>query len=220
MNTEHLFFQPILLSAETAPLYDVKRFCRLLSHYARRDTRFGAKQFDWSSYRRAIDQHSLSDVSYASHTTAHADEPPTSVQDIAAHVADVLAGQIKPMVDAERLANILEERLFDFEPASKERWASFLPPTAGDGVVSGWELRAVVLPPQAEATSTDFACIVTTIRIDGAVGRHEGSWVRLGAEAVKEPRITVDVMHCSVYKTPGQPEADTKVKALCICIIA
>ncbi|KAI0734871.1 hypothetical protein C8Q72DRAFT_879888 [Fomitopsis betulina] len=215
MDTEHLFFQPILLSAESAPLYDVKRFCRLLSHYARRDTESGAKRFHWPSYKKAIDRHTLSDVSYTSYTTAHAEAPATSVQAIATHVADVLAGQIEPEVDVYQLAGILEERLFDFESASNERWASFLPLAAGRGMLSGWELRAVVLPPQAAASPTDdFTCIVTTIRIEGAVGRHQGSWVRLGSRKVEEPDITVDVMHCSVLKSLEQREAGMRFTSI------
>lgn len=203
-----VFLSILLFPAETVPVHDIHRFCRLLYRYARRDTASGVKRFHWPSYKKAIDQHALSDVSYSRYTTARTDAPAASVQDIAVYAADVLAGQTGPIVDVGSLAHImLERRLFNFEAARNARWASFLKTPAEHCVASGWELRVVlVLPPEVAASPTEFACVVSTIRVEAAVGPDQTAWVSLEDGMVEEPAVTVDVMHCCVSKLSQQLE--------------
>ena len=195
-------FYPIFLSLpESAPERDITQFCRSLFRYTRRDTTFGAKQFHWENYKRAVERHALPDVRFTSSATVHTDRPSDSVQGLAEYVADVLAGQVKQEVDVEGLADILKQTVFDFASARNSRWASFLRPTAAGSLRSGWEVRMVViLASQTEEDPMEFPCIVVTVRLEGAVGCDQAAWASLGASVFSNPTITVDVMHCRVSK--------------------
>ena len=187
---------------------DITRFCWLLYRYARRDTASGVKRFHWPSFKRAVEQRTLPDVSFTSFTTARADAPSSTVHDVAAYVVDVLEGQIKQAVNVECLANTVERTLFDFASARDARWASFLRPAVAGSRTSGWEIRMViVLAAQTEEDPTVFPCIVVTVRLEGAVGCDQAAWVGLSAGLIKDPAVTVDVMHCRVSKSFERLEA-------------
>lgn len=187
---------------------DITQFCWVLFRYARRDTASGVKRFHWPSFKRAVEQRSLPDVSFTSFTTARADAPSSTVRDVAAYVVDVLEGQIKQAVDVEYLADTVERTLFNFAYARDARWASFLRPAVAGGRTSGWEVRmVVVLAAQTEEDPTAFPCIVVTVRLEGAVGCDQAAWVGLSADLIKDPAVTVDVMHCRVFKSIERLEA-------------